>query len=84
MLIPRSSTAGSGKQSRIPLMVDLLRELPPALIPGKDAELLQPTVIDTRTSRTIMRLPGRGIGRPRAYNLQSYDKKYLVSSHILS
>lgn len=34
-------------------MVDLLREFFPALIPGKDAELLQPTVINTRTSRTI-------------------------------
>ncbi len=62
MLIPRSSTAGSIQQSGIPLMVDLLRELPSALIPGKDAELLQPTVIDTRTSRTLtLPMPkGRG------------------------
>ena len=62
MLVQRSSTAGSIQQSGIPLMVYLLREFFPALIPGKDAELLQPTVINTRTSRTLtLPMPkGRG------------------------
>ena len=59
-------------------MVDLLRELPSALIPGKDAELLQPAIVNPRASCAIMRLPSRGIGRPCAEHDVIDSQRYIM------
>ena len=65
MFVPCSSTTGSSKQSGASLMIDLLQEFLPILVPSKDTELFQPAVIDSRASRAIIRLPGRRICCPR-------------------